>query len=216
MNKYISLLLVFWMQFVFAQKTYTFNLYTSYESKKDNNHFQKITLSDTIKSNYNLSIYAKNDEIINVMMTDYEKGEIYRFKINDKSFKSFEISNNLQNYEVFKMSKRNYKFCKRHYTRNLIKLNDSVNEETFTFYKNRKRKKITSITTIQSLSSKNTKYHFSSEDVGLIIDCIDESYQSKIIQRTNSKYFDGNAIRFEHSNSLVEMQPINFNFIIKK
>ncbi|WP_157505333.1 hypothetical protein [Flavobacterium antarcticum] len=194
-------------------------MFANYESRKDNNHFQQFFLSDTIENNYRLSVYAKNGEIINVILADYEVGEIYRFEIHDKSFKGFDISSNLKNYEIFTMTNpktRNNSYCVRHYDRNSQKLNDSVNVETFTFYKNRRKKKISSITTIQSLSSKHIKNRFSSDDVGMIIECIDKSYESKIIQKINSKYFDGKKLKFEHSNNLVEMQPINFNFIIQK
>ena len=88
--------------------------------------------------------------------------------------------------------------------------------ETFTFYKNRRKKKITSITTIQILSSKHIKNRFPSDEIGMIIECIDKSYESKIIKHINNQYFDGKKLKFEHSNNLLEMQQINFNFIIQK
>ncbi len=215
----IYLFLLFFMQFGFAQKQYTFNLYFSYESRKDNNHFQQIVFSDTIKNNYKLLIHAKNGKITDLIVADYEVGEIYRFKIYNKNFKGFEISDNLKDYEIFQMSNlrnRNNNYCIKHYDRNLQKLNDSVNVETFTFYKNRRKKKITSITTIQILSSKHIKNRFPSDEIGMIIECIDKSYESKIIKHINNQYFDGKKLKFEHSNNLLEMHQINFNFIIQK
>ena len=99
MKKIIFLLFISSINFGFAQKKYSFNLYTIYEqtnSKNENSMY--ITFSDNIKNNYKLTFFLFYDTIRSVSLFDFELLSLYDFKINNIKFESIDFANDFKNF----------------------------------------------------------------------------------------------------------------------
>ena len=222
MKKFILILFITSIHFGFAQKKYSFNLYTVYELTNSNsNNYLYITFSDSIKNNYKLTFFSKNDTIRSVSLFDFELLNSYDFEINNIKFESIDFANDFKNY-----SKKtgNYhkgyfnEICKRfkHYERNIEKSNDSIEIEIFKFYKEKRKKNIKAIVTIENFTNKYTNNIVPSDFIGIINKCINTSYQSKIINKINTIYFHEDGSKYEEQLKLIEINTTNFSVNIQE
>ena len=175
-----------------------------------------ITFSDSIKNNYKLTFFLRNDTIRSVSLFDFELLSSYDFKINNIKFESIDFANDFKNFS--KKTSNYYTgyfsvICGRfkHYERNSEKLNDSIEIETFRFFKEKKKKNIKAIVTIESLTTKHINNIVPSDYVHIIKDCIDDTYNSKIIKNINTIYFYEDGTKYEEHIKLIEINTTNFS-----
>ena len=93
---------------------------------------------------------------------------------------------------------------------------DSIEIETFRFFKEKKKKNIKAIVTIESLTTKHINNIVPSDYVNIIKDCIDDTYNSKIIKNINTIYFyeDGTPSIDKHPNISDRLVHIINNWIV--
>lgn len=216
MKKIIYLILLVSINFGFAQKKYDFNLYTIYEETSSNNNFQSLIFTDSLNANYYLSIYAKDNILIQASLSDIEKDARYIFDVSNKKIEELDFSKDFSspyrknikaNEEVLN------KICEntQYYDRSIQKLNDSTEVETFKYYKNKNKKKVTSTVIVESSTNKKMFNHLQSDFIFLIIRCIDKSYNSKFIYNTNSVAFRKDGSKIEEQFKLIETNTTNFS-----
>lgn len=221
MNKNIYLLLILTMQFGFAQKQYTFNLYTVYESvnnKKGDRH-EMINFTDTTKNGYRLLIISRNDTVTQGFLHDYKNEKGYRIEVKKKSFETFDFYKDIIKTTSFSTKDfKNKQDCNRnkYYKRNLKKTNDTLQVETFTFYENKRKTRLKFIVKIETFIGKNSKGLVSEEVFPYIVECIDTSYQSKFIKSIETEYYSRKKLFLRSKSNHITTNTTNFSINIKE
>lgn len=206
--------------FSFAQKKYSFNLYTIYELKNNSspNTTLEIVYNDTLNENYKLSFSAKNDFVIRVSLNDITKQKIdqYNFDIKNIKFQSINYSKDFKQFSKnsFPFSNKSLqKICDRnkYYDRKLEQVNDSIEKETFNFYNDKKKMKKKVELVIESYSNKHIINDVPDDYIYIIGECIDQKYKSKIVTKMNSIYFSEDGTKKEYNLKLIEMNTANIS-----
>ncbi len=221
MKNTIYLILFLATNFSYGQKSYSFNLYTSYEYADNNgNKSILLTFSDTIKNKHRLNINIKNDTITSANLTDFEAFYSYTFDMKNKKIENLDFNTDFNS--SFKKSFRSENFniseiCDRYkfYDRDLKKINDSIAIESFKFYKKRNKKELAYNVTIEILTDKKINNQVPSDFINIISDCIDDTYSSKIINKINTIHFREDGSKTEEQLQLIETNTTNFSINIQ-
>ena len=221
MNKCSLFLLMFFVNFCFSQKKYSFNLISVYEIETNKNFSNQIIFTDTIHNNYKFRLVQKNNNffpnLFNIETREHHYFEtIKKNKLSEVNFLEdlkFTYSNELPKFSNLV----NTKICKRYkyYNRTSEKLNDSTEIETIKFYK---KKKINYLVIIEYLNSNilNSNSSFPSDFVYIIDNCIIKKNDRKIIKNVNVKKFENDNLISEESIRLLNTYTTDFTINLQK
>lgn len=219
MRKVIVLILLFTIQLGFTQKTYNFNLSTVYETTNSKGGKSLyINYNDTVNNNYRLIFYSKDNNIKNVSLLDFNKHINYNFEITNLNFEALDFSKDFKNYSTSKVPVKTNGICYRYknYSKVIEKLNDSIQIETFNFYKDKKKKDLVYNVKIETLTTRFIKNIVPIDFVFIIKDCIDENYEVKIVKSINVKHYKNNELSFEENTKLLSINPTNISINIQQ
>lgn len=195
---------------------------TVYEiSYSNENSFSEIIFNDTTNLDFRFRIISK-DGFISADLIDFKSRTKYGYNKINKNIQDLDILNDFSNNYLEKIPQYSNSFrveiCKKYknYEKISTKLNDSIQVETFKFYKEKRKKNIKAIVTIESLINKKTNNIFPSDYVHIIKDCIDNTYNSKIINKINSTQFNDDGSKFEEQIKLIEINTINFSINVQE
>ena len=221
MKNIIYLILFLAVNFGFGQKNYAFNLYTSYGFiDREGNNAVNVIFSDTLNDQHTLRIFSKNGSIGSVVLFDNDLRNKYIFKLEKKSLNNVDFTKDFNDYNmepIFNFKNNNYQFCSRYknYEVNSVNKSDSLAVDTFTFYTNKRKKKIKLIIEVESLKGKKALNRLPYEDMGIITHCIAPNFESKIITKINSKRILKEELISEYETKLIEINTTNFSINVK-
>jgi len=215
---------MFFVNFCFSQKKYSFNLISVYEIETDKNFSNQIIFTDTIHNSYKFRLIQKNNNffpnLYNIETREYlyfetiKKNELS--EINFLEDLKFSYSNQLP-----KLSNQVHKeICNRfkYYDRTSEKINESTEIETFKFYKKKKKKKINYLVTIEYSNSNllNSNSSFPSDFVYIIQNCKLNKNNRKTIKNVNVKKFENNKLISEENIRLLNTYTTDFTINLLK
>jgi hypothetical protein len=215
---------MFFVNFCFSQKKYSFNLISVYEIETDKNFSNQIIFTDTIHNSYKFRLIQKNNNffpnLYNIETREYlyfetiKKNELS--EINFLEDLKFSYSNQLPKFP----NQVNKKICNlyKYYDRTSEKINDSTEIETFKFYKKKKKKKINYLVIIEYLNSNllNSNSSFPSDFVYIIDNCKLKKNDRKIIKNVNVKKFENNKLISEENIRLLNTYTTDFTINLLK
>lgn len=215
MRKIIQIIVLFICVNAFAQKTYTFDYYTAYEFKKneqDSIPVKDITIANSKNSNYFIKISTHTNNTANIVFFDLENSENYRFffegRINENTdFNSLFTNPTKFNFDLKSLRK---KAVDKH---DIIYEN---NEIIVRRYKNRKKKKIVLDYHFVMESNEITKNQFYTSNLVFAYKFkINDIKTDKVIRESFVINYDKNSEKKkEYIRTLTDILPINFTLNI--
>lgn len=220
MKNNICLLLIFAMQFGFAQKKYDFTNYTVYQSvNADKVNIKFYSFNDTNVRDYFFLIIAENDTLKNGYLIDYQTKKEYSIQLKDKTFETFNfskdiLSSNECSFEQFIQKD----ICKdyEYFEQKTAIINDSTKVQQYSFFKNRRKNKLRSVIEINYLETKNSSGAVPSKELNAIINCIDDKFKTKIIKNIRTRHFENNLLKSVSDLKHIQSNTINFSIILNQ
>ena len=158
MKNFILLFLVFLVQNIFSQESYTFDYYTVYEFEKtpDNSYKSRINFSNSKNLNYQLFINISPDGNNYASLNDIKNKVTYNF--NNISLKDIENGNMLTVSNSYKLGIESYKKRNDFYYSIEYYRNDSIKTIHIKQFRNKKKSRLESEAFYETKPTDITKF----------------------------------------------------------